>query len=587
MTTKVPTPFPIGLLGEDERFDVVVVGAGGAGMSAALFAAIEGARVLLLEASEHVGGTTAYSGGANWLPGNEEGKQVNPDDTVDAAAHYLDQAVGNYSERAQREALLANAASAVACIEANSHVKYFARRFQPDFVSDVEGATEGGRALEPMPFDGRRLGKLFPLVRPPIPEYTFLGGMMVDYDDVPHLLGWKRSWTSFAHTARMVMRQAGDRLRYPRGTRLVLGNALVARLLLSLVDRGVPILTNATVTALERVGGTVGSVVVRQGGQTRTIGVNGGVILASGGFSRHAARRAAYAPGMDAAWSPSAPANTGLMQDLAEAVGARHGGGGRADFFWTPVSLRKRRDGSTAVYPHFSRDRTKPRMVTVGRDGCRYYNESASWHEFGCAMVEGNTEGRTVPSFLITDLVGLRRYGFGTVRPGGAGLRAALADGYVTEGQTLAELASKLGIDGAALGRTVQRLNGYAETGVDLEFGRGTTSYQRAFGDRSWPGKNPNIGPLDTPPFFAIRLYPGDIGTATGLVTDPAGRALDKAGEPIPGLYACGNDMHSVMGGVYAGPGITIGPGMVFAYLGARDAAARARIAAEPTRMRA
>ena len=576
MASPFPTPFPIDRIEDGEDFDVVVIGAGGAGMSAALFAAIDGAKTLLIEATEFVGGTTAYSGGANWLPGNLHGHAVNPADTLDDAARFLDHSVGNLADRAQRMALLHSAAAAVEHLEANSHVRYFARRFQPDYVSEADGSTEGGRALEPVPFDGDRLGLLFGLVRPPIPEYTFIGGMMVDYDDVPHLLAWRRSWTSFKHTVGMVLRHLADRTRHARGARLVLGNALVARLLLSLVDRQVRIMTRSTVAAISAPHGAVDQVILVQDGQRRAIRIRGGVVLASGGFSRHAGRRDSYAPGMDPAWSPSSPGNTGGMHALAEAVGAHYGASGHADFFWTPVSLRKRRDGSTAVYPHFSRDRTKPRMITVGANGCRFANESASWHEFGRAMVEGGV-GRTVPSFLITDRTGLRRYGFGMVRPGGGGLRSAIADGYVTSGSTLAELAGKLGIDGAALANTVRKLNAYAESGVDPEFGRGTTSYQRAFGDRNWPGKNPNLGPIDTPPFYAIRLYPGDIGTATGFVTDPHGRALDRTSRPIPGLYVCGNDMHSVMGGVYAGPGITIGPGMVFAYLGARHAATRAR----------
>jgi succinate dehydrogenase/fumarate reductase flavoprotein subunit len=171
----------------------------------------------------------------------------------------------------------------------------------------------------------------------------------------------------------------------------------------------------------------------------------------------------------------------------------------------------------------------------------------------------------------------LRKYGLGMVRPGGKGLAPFIADGYLTEGRTLDELAAKLGIDTAGLADSVARINRYAETGVDPDFRRGTTDYQRANGDATWTGPNPCIGPIGRAPFYAVRLYPGDIGAATGLVADENARILARDDQPIGGLYACGNDMQSVMGGVYPGPGITLGPGLAFAYLAGRDAAARAK----------
>jgi succinate dehydrogenase/fumarate reductase flavoprotein subunit len=238
------------------------------------------------------------------------------------------------------------------------------------------------------------------------------------------------------------------------------------------------------------------------------------------------------------------------------------------------VSLRKRPDGSTAVFPHFVFDRAKPGMVTVNAEGRRFLNESTSYHLFGIAM----QQARAVPAFLVTDAEGMRKYGLGMVRPGGMGLRSALADGYVVQGRTLEELAGKLGT--RDLAATVARFNGYWREGKDPEFGRGTTAYQRANGDANWEGPNPSLGPVEQAPFYAIRLYPGDIGAATGLVTDPVARALDREGQVIPGLYAVGNDQQSAMGGVYPGPGITIGPGLVFAYLAAGDAVRRARMPA-------
>ena len=237
--------------------------------------------------------------------------------------------------------------------------------------------------------------------------------------------------------------------------------------------------------------------------------------------------------------------------------------------------LRKRADGSTAVSPHFVMDRAKPGMLTVNRAGQRFVNESTSYHLFGMAMQATGS----VPAYLVCDATALQKYGIGMVRPGASAkdLAPFLADGYLTQGATLDGLAQKLGIDAAGLKASVDEINRCAETGVDPRFHRGETAYQQNIGDASAGHKNPNLGPLTTAPYYAVRLHPGDIGAATGFATDTDARVLDASGQPIPGLYAVGNDMHSVMGGVYTAPGITIGPGLVFGFLAARHAGSRAQ----------
>lgn len=570
-------PAALETLEDGSEFDVVVLGAGGAGMSAAAYAAIDGAKVLLVESTEYVGGTTAWSAATTWIPGTHLAPQVNTDDTLDAALHFLDQAVGDRAPRAIRQSLLAHGAEAVAKIEKHSHLQYRVRPFHPDYLAELEGSTLCGRALEPLPFDGRRLGPLLALVRPPIPEFTVLGGMAVDRDDILHLLGWKTSLKSVAYVARILLRHASDRLLHGRGTRLLMGNALVGRLLLTLKERGVTLLMKAQATALEKDASGISEVTLTQGNVTRRIRVRGGVILASGGFNRHPQRRQQQLPGADIAWCPGAPGHTGQAHPLAERVGAHYGTGAMSNAFWAPVSLRKRADGSTAVFPHFVFDRAKPGMVTVDATGQRFLNESTSYHLFGIAMQEANQTRPSVPAYLITDAEGLRKYGLGMVRPGGMGLRSALADGYVTTGDTVEELAVRLGLPPQPLADTLVRFNTYWQTGKDPEFHRGTTAYQRANGDATWTGPNPSLGPVQKAPFYAVKLYPGDIGAATGLQTDGEARAVDRDGQAIGGLYAVGNDQQSAMGGTYPGPGITVGPGLVFAFLAARDAVARAR----------
>jgi succinate dehydrogenase/fumarate reductase flavoprotein subunit len=553
---------------EQAAFDLVVVGAGAAGLAAALFAALDGAQVLLVERTGFVGGSSALSAGTTWVPGS---LHAPASDSTAQALGYLDRAVGQHAPRDLREAFLREGPAAIAELATRTEVRFRPCARHPDYLSHLAGATPAGRALEPLPFDGRRLGPLFSLLRPPIPEFTVLGGMMVDRNDIHHLLGMRRSFASLRHSLQILLRHAADRLRHSRGTRLVMGNALVARLLHALARQsGVSLLVETEVTALARSHERVDRVTLQQAGDQRTVLARRGVVLAGGGFNRHPQRRADLLPGAEAAWCPGAPGHTGAAQDLALALGAQLGRGAAAHAYWAPVSLRRRPDGSQAVFPHFVMDRAKPGMLTVGADGRRFVDESTSYHLFGLAMQRPGA--RQVPAFLICDALALRRYGLGMVRPGGKGLARFLADGYLVQAGSLAELAQRLSLPAPALAETVARLNHFAAIGVDEDFGRGVGDYAHNIGDATAGGLNPNLGPLQTAPFYAVRLFPGDIGAATGLQGDEHARVLDGQGQAIPGLYACGNEMQSVMGGVYTGPGITIGPAIVFARIAARHA---------------
>ena len=564
-------PMPADPLRPD--WDVVVLGGGAAGLAAALFAALDGARTLLIERSEHVGGTSALSAGTVWIPNTRHGDAGGNADSPEQALAFLDAAVGNRAPRAMRQAFLEAGPEAIRRLEEQTVVRFRARPFHPDYLYELEGSVSGGRALEALPFDGGTLGRALRKLRPPIPEFTLLGGMMVDRDDIGHLMNLTKSRTSFGHVARMLSGYAVDRLRHGRGARLVMGNALVGRLLRAALDAGVTVATETEVTDIAG-DGAARTVTAKRGGREEQLTATGGVILASGGFARHPQRRAEFLPDPLPEYSPAAPGNTGALHDIALALGARYGEGAEQPVFWAPVSRRKRRDGSMAVFPHFVLDRSKPGIISVGRDGRRFVNESLSYHQFVAAMYAANRDGSTIPAFEICDADALRKYGLGMVHPGGRGLVPFLADGYLVRADTLAELAGVLEIDPAGLAETVERMNGFAETGEDTDFQRGTNVYQRANGDPKH-GPNPTLGPIRTAPFYAIRLWPGDIGAAIGLETDTDARVLGPDGAPLDGLYACGNDMHSVMGGVYPAPGINLGPAIAFAYLAARHAAAR------------
>ena len=559
-------------LPNDAACDLLVVGAGGAGLATALFAALQGADVLLVEATGHIGGTTALSAGTTWIPGTRVGAQVNPQDTLAEAARYLDNAIGQRTPAALRQVFLDNGNATVEELAARSEVKFRPYARHPDYISDLGGSTVNGRALDPLPFDGRKLGGLFALLRPPIPEFTVLGGMMVDRTDINHLLGMTGSLASLRHAVGILARHGRDRLRHPRGTRLVMGNALVGRLLYSVAQHThVALALDTRLAELRHGPEGVTAAVLQQGELRRMVRVRGGVVLASGGFSRHPERRARLLPGADIGWSPLAPGTTGETHALAEAVGAHYGQGAMSPSYWAPVSRRQRPNGSGAVFPHFVMDRAKPGMLTVNAAGERFVNESTSYHLFGLAMRQTGA----VPAFLVCDAEALRKYGLGMVRPGGKGLAPFLADGYLVRADTLADLARQLALAPTTLAATVERFNGHAASGSDPDFHRGETAYQRNLGDAAWPGPNPCLGPLVQGPFYAIRLWPGDIGAAQGFSTDGDARVLDAGGTAIAGLYAVGNDMHSIMGGVYTAPGITIGPGLVFARQAARHAAAR------------
>jgi succinate dehydrogenase/fumarate reductase flavoprotein subunit len=562
---------------DQDTVDLIVIGSGAAGFSAALNAAIDGARVVLIERMAHVGGTTALSASTAWVPGTQRGLAVNPEDTPQRVATFLNHAVGDRSDPKMRQAFIENGPKAIANLEDKSALQFQVRALHPDYLSELDGAVLRGRAIEPQPFDGKLLGPNIGLVRNPIPEFTVLGGMMVDRDDIFHLLRLTETLKSFSYSLRIVLRHYWDKLIHPRSTRWVMGNAMIGRMLYSYIQSKGMLLTDTEVTDLIQDENGIRGVVLEQSGKRITLHCTGGVVMASGGFNRHAARRADMLPGADERWCPAGPGHTGRAQDLALKAGGQLGTGGLSHAFWAPVSIRQRADGSTASFPHFVMDRGKPGMLTVDSQGQRYVNESTSYHLFGLAMQAHHAKTPCIPSWLVCDDGALKRYGLGMIRPGGKDLAPFLADGYLKKGQSLQDLALQLKVPADQLQATVERFNSMAQQGVDTDFDRGTTEYQRANGDATWPGPNPCLGALKEGPFYAIALYPGDIGAATGLVTNTHAQVLNAHSEVIPGLYACGNDMHSIMGGVYPAPGITIGPAITFGYLAAKHALMRAR----------
>ncbi|MDE2007901.1 MAG: FAD-dependent oxidoreductase, partial [Rhodospirillales bacterium] len=432
----------------DARFDIIAVGGGVAGMAVALYAAIAGRRALLVERTGLLGGSSALSAGTVWVANTSHAAEIGAADSFEQALRFLDGVVGNHAPRALREAFLRSGPKAIAALETHSQVRLRAYALHPDYEQEAAGAVLRGRALEPLPFDGRRLGSALAQLRPPIPEFTIFGGMMVDRTDIGHLLNAHRKPAAFVHTLRLLATFARDRLAGRRASRLVMGNALVGRFMASLLAYDVPILLGTEVTAFVSQGDRVDGVMLRADGIERRV-LADAVVLAGGGFGRHPERRAALLHRPTPADSPIAPGAEGALQDLALGLGARIGGGNLDNAFWAPVSRRQRADGSVAVFPHFVLDRSKPGTICVDQTGRRFTNESASYHRFARAMFVANETAPCIPCFLIADAPAVRRYGLGMVRMRSRDLRPFLRDGYLTEAASIAELAGRLGMPAA------------------------------------------------------------------------------------------------------------------------------------------
>jgi len=558
-------------MSHNRHTDLLVLGSGAAGMTAPLTASLLGLDVLLVEKADVVGGTTARSAGSVWVPNSRHSPPGG--DTPENALRYLRAVLGNRLDEPRVRAFLAAAPEMVAFLEDNSAVAFRAYAHHPDYRATAEGATLSGRALEPMPFDASVLGRDFATLRPPLPEFMLLGGMMVDRTDIGHLLDATRSFAALRHSLALFARYGTDRIRFARGARLVMGNALAGRLYHSLRQRRVPLLLSTKALSLTQSDGRITGGLLVSGGTRIAVRSRGGVVLATGGLSRNAEMRARLLPPGVSAWSPVAETAQGDGIALGEQAGGQLSASDISNGFWSPVSVRRRRDGSMAVFPHLVLDRGKPGLIAVDPRGRRFVSEAVDYHRFAEAMLAALASFPGQPCFLICDDAFIARYGLGMIRPHRIKLRQALADGYVTRAQTLEALAQAIGVSAESLTLTVARHNGFARSGVDEDFAKGSDAYQKNLGDPS-NRPNPCIGPIDKPPFYALAIHPSDIGTSCGLRTNQFGQVLRADGAPIAGLYACGNDMASIIAGAYPGPGINIGPGMTFGFIAARHAAA-------------
>lgn len=536
----------------------MVVGTGVAAFSAAISSADAGLSVLMLESTERWGGSSSMSGGGLWLPNNPVMRRAGAGDSREEALRYLDETVGDVgraTSRERKEAFVDGVSGFVDLVE--RHGVRFARAAEyPDYYPERPGGKIG-RALEVEPFDVKRIGPWWDSARGqdgvPAPVKT---------DDFWLL---SRAWSTaggFVRGAQVVFRTIGS---LARGRKAVgMGAALAASLLEVATKLGVEIWLSSPATALVVDGERVVGVRTDHEGRSLTIRATRGVVLGGGGFDHNRQWRERY-QGVDGTASSGSKGNVGSAISIAEDIGAATE---LMDDAWWGGSVPPVNGGAAAFLVS---ERAMPYSIIVDAVGERFANESESYVDLGHHMLEHSTR---VPGryWMIGDVRHARRY-LRSYALDPKVNKARIEAGIQVTADTIQELAGRLGMEPATLQGTVERFNGFARSGVDHDFGRGNSAYDRYYSD-PLVRPNPNLGPLEKGPFTAIEIVPGDLGTKGGVLTDEVGRALRGDGTVIEGLYAAGNNSASVMGNTYPGPGATLGPAAVFGYLAARHMAA-------------
>lgn len=537
------------------RVDVVVVGSGAAALTGAVTAAQAGLRTILVEMTGRWGGTSTYSAGGVWIPNNPLMRELGVEDSEEAALAYIDACVGDIGP-------FTSAARKRAFVQQGPRMVEFLRQLGlpwtpgglPDYYPHQPGFRPE-RSLVSAALDGRALGPLLATMREPpnFPPLVFTG------KDVPALVAPLRKWSHLATLARIFAATLGWKAlgKVP----LSMGRATTGHLMRIAQKLGVPIFLETGMSGLEIQDGRVAAIEVTQQGRKRRIEARA-VLIAAGGFARNEAYRRRHQP-VGADYSAAAPGDTGGPIQIAERAGAATALMDEA--WWMPVVLLP--DGNRGILVS---ERAMPHSLMVDQAGQRFMNEAQPYNDAGRALIERNQVAPSIPSWLIIDARHRKHYAFATYPPRHTP-RPLLDSGFFIKADSIDELAGKCGIDRPALRATIDRFNGFARSGDDPDFGRGRNAYDRVFGDGT-VSPNPNLGTIEEAPFYAVRVYPGDLGTKGGLLTDEHGQVVDREGRPIAGLYAAGNSTASMMGRSYPGAGATLGPAMVFAYVAMRHA---------------
>ncbi|HEY9545448.1 MAG TPA: FAD-dependent oxidoreductase [Solimonas sp.] len=560
----------------DEQFDVIVVGSGSGGMTAALCAKGHGLSSVVIEKSDKYGGTSAVSGGGIWIPCNDDIARTGGHDSYEEALTYLKSLIGDEVPQERIEAYLKNAPEMVRYLANNFDVHYRNVPKYPDYYPKNPGGKEGWRSMEPVAFDASRLGDEFANQRESFKGTLLMGRIAMDQVEAHKLFSRGAGWVWL--TVKMLLKywfDIGWRMKTPRDRRQVLGQGMVATLRYAMQQQHIPLQLDTGMESLIEQDGRVVGVVVEHNGKTLRYQAKHGVILACGGFESNQQMRDQYlAKPTTVEWTAAPPINHGDGIRAGQSLGAalKH-----MDLVWGSPTVKK--PGADQQITLFI-ERGMPGCVAVNRKGKRFVNEAAAYPDFRNAMYADDAKGNgTVPCWLVFDATFRYKYPMGIFLPGqiepDSKLPKDWLDKVYYKADTIDALSAKIGVDTQGLKDTVAKMNEYAKTGVDPEFHKGETAIDRYYSD---PSVKPNtcLGPIIKPPFYAVKLDAGEIGTKGGLVTDPQARVLREDGSAIDGLYATGNTSAAVMGPTYGGAGSTLGPAMTFAYVAVRDIAQRA-----------
>lgn len=560
----------------DGTYDIVVVGAGAGGLAAAVSAAHRGSSVLVLEADETCGGATAWSGGWLWAPRSILAKAEGVDESIDDVKSYLRAALGDDYDEERITAFLEAAPEMIEFFHTRTALKFVPGSKINDIYGDLPHAGTGNRSAGAKPINARKLSPAVRrLLRGQLYETSFLGmGIMAGPDLGAFLSAARGSVKGLWHCFWRFGFHLWDLVLHRRGWQLVNGTALVGRLLQSAEDAGVEIrVTSPARRILPDGDGRVTGVVADTPDGEMTFHARAGVVLAGGGFPNDVERRRERFPRTPTGrehWTLAPRTADGSGITLGESVGGVLVQAASAGA-WCPVSLVPYRNGRTGVFPHIM-DRAKPGSIGVVSTGKRFVNEANGYFDYVTGMFQAAPEGEPVQSWQIADATFVRRFPLGMAKPRPVPLFPYLSSGYLVRARTLPELAAKCGIDPDGLLATVEKFNADARRGVDTEFQRGSTPFNRYGGDVSYT-PNPSLAPLEKGPFYAVRVVPGSFGTFAGLATDGHARVVDADGRPIEGLYAVGADQANVMAGHYPAGGVNIGPALAFGYVAGRELA--------------
>lgn len=567
---------------DDTAADVVVIGSGAGGLAAAVAAAYHGLKVIVVEKAKLCGGATSYSGGWAWAPGNPLAKADGVDEDPEEFRTYLQHQLGEHYNAERVNAFLEGAPQMVDFFHNHTSLQFTPGSQIHDIYGKTPGAGTGHRSVGPAPYDARKIPReLRAKMRHQLYATSFLGmGIMAGPDLGKFLSASTGSVPGLIHAAKRVVTHMLSLAVYRRNMQLVNGTALTGRLMKSADDLGVDIRVSTSADELLTDStGRITGVVVTSGATSYTITAERGVVLATGGFPQNAKLRQELFPKTPTGrehWTLTPPEADGAGLRLAQAVGARFNTDVASPAAWCPVSLIRYPNGSTGIFPHIM-DRAKPGSIGVLPNGKRFVNEANGYYDYVTGLLEATEEGQAVTSWQIADSRFVRRFPLGMAKPLPVPLTPYLRSGYLVKGRTLAELASKCGIDPVQLQKTVKEFNAHAARGIDPEFGRGDTAFNRYGGDAK-NSPNPTLGPIQKGPFYAVKVVPGSFGTFAGLDVDAKARVLDERGNALPGLFAVGNDQASVMGGHYPAGGINLGPALTFGYMVGRDMAQGAGI---------